>query len=149
MPTKDPNAGVAFALVTAAGMATALGGAIVFSPTLAKYASRRTLAAALGLSAGVMTYLSLVKIFQKSNNSFLDAGHAEGDAYVYATLCFFAGVIFTIVSAHRDLNSNQTVHSTLDNQILSGSVLCGLQTFAFGRTVFVSLFRFPHFILIS
>jgi ZIP family zinc transporter len=48
MPTNDPNVGIAFALVTGAGMCTALGAAIVFSPTLVKYASRKTLAAALG-----------------------------------------------------------------------------------------------------
>jgi ZIP family zinc transporter len=95
---SNDNVGVAFALVTAAGMATALGAAIVFSPTLVKYASRKTLAGALGLSAGVMTYVSFVEIFQKSNLSFLDAGHPENDAYMYSTLCFFAGVILMIVS---------------------------------------------------
>jgi ZIP family zinc transporter len=104
MPTNDENVGVAFALVTAAGMATALGAAIVFSPTLVKYASRRTLAGALGLSSGVMTYVSFVEILQKSNLSFLDAGRTEDDAYMYSTLCFFAGVILMIVS--RDLTTN-------------------------------------------
>ena len=100
MPTKDPNVGVAFALVTGAGMCTALGAAIVFSPTLVKYASRKTLAAALGFSAGVMSYVSFVEILQKSTLSFKDAGHSDYDAYMYLTLCFFAGVILMIVSTH-------------------------------------------------
>jgi ZIP family zinc transporter len=126
MPSNE-NVGVAFALVTAAGMATALGAAIVFSPTLVKYASRKTLAAALGLSAGVMIYVSFVEILQKSTLSFLDAGHPEDDAYMYSTLCFFAGVLLMIVSIHRDLNSN-IVHSALDNPEISGSELCSLQT---------------------
>jgi ZIP family zinc transporter len=98
MPTNNPNVGVAFALVTGAGMCTALGAAIVFSPTLVKYASRKTLAAALGLSAGVMSYVSFVEILQKSTLSFKDAGHSDDDAYMYSTLCFFAGVILMIVS---------------------------------------------------
>jgi ZIP family zinc transporter len=101
MPTENPNVGIAFALVTGAGMCTALGAAIVFSPTLVKYASRKTLAAALGLSAGVMSYVSFVEILQKSNLSFLDAGHTEDEAYLYSTLCFFAGVVLMIVSSQE------------------------------------------------
>ena len=98
MPVKnDENLGLAFGLVIGAGLSTALGAAVVFSPTLVKYASRRTLAGALGLSAGVMTYVSFVEIFQKSSASFEDAGFDEDKAYVYATLCFFGGVVFMVV----------------------------------------------------
>lgn len=100
MPTNDPNVGIAFALVCGAGMSTAIGAAIVFSPTLVKYASRKTLAAALGLSAGVMMYVSFVEILQKSTLSFVDAGHPEDDAYIYSTGCFFAGVILMILLNH-------------------------------------------------
>jgi zinc transporter ZupT len=149
MPTNNPNVGVAFALVTGAGMCTALGAAIVFSPTLVKYASRKTLAAALGLSAGVMSYVSFVEILQKSTLSFQDAGHSDDDAYMYSTLCFFAGVILMIVSTRLKL---QTVHSTLclDNPIITGLVPCGLiKRPRFGRRGLAVLFRFPHFICIS
>ena len=59
------NVGIAFALVILAGGAMGLGAAVVFFPRLVKLASRRTLAGALGLSAGVMTYVSFVAIFQK------------------------------------------------------------------------------------
>jgi ZIP family zinc transporter len=121
MPTNDPNVGIAFALVTGAGMCTALGAAIVFSPTLVKHASRKTLAAALGLSAGVMSYVSFTEILDKSKNSFLDAGHSEDEAYMYSTLCFFAGVLLMIVS-------------TCLRPKISGSVLCGLQTLPFRQT---------------
>jgi ZIP family zinc transporter len=110
MPTHDPNVGIAFALVSGAGMCTALGAAIVFSPTLVKFASRKTLAGALGLSAGVMCYVSFVEILQKSNISFLDAGHSEDEAYMYSTLCFFAGVILMIVSTVVErLDANQCI----------------------------------------
>jgi ZIP family zinc transporter len=91
--TESPNVAVAFGLVIGAGAATAIGAAVVFFPSLVKLASRRVLAGALGLSAGVMTYVSFVEIFKKSNLSFLNAGHSEQMAYVYATLCFFGGVV--------------------------------------------------------
>lgn len=48
-----------------------------------------------------MTYVSFVEIFNKSQSSFLDAGHSERDAYLYATLCFFGGVVVMLVSTNR------------------------------------------------
>jgi zinc transporter, ZIP family len=75
MPVEDnENVAVAFALVLGAGASTGLGASVVFFPSLVKLASRRTLAAGLGLSAGVMSYVSFVEIFQKSVRSFGDAG---------------------------------------------------------------------------
>lgn len=91
------NVGIAMALVAGAGGATALGASVVFFPRLVKLASRRVLASALGLSAGVMTYVSFVEIFQKSLKSFIKAGYSSGDSYLYATLCFFGGVTFMLL----------------------------------------------------
>lgn len=100
MPVEDnENVGIAFALVIGAGLATALGAGVVFVPSLVKYASRRTLAGALGLSAGVMTYVSFVEIFGKSSIAFEDSGFDEDKAYIYATICFFGGVVLMVVSA--------------------------------------------------
>jgi zinc transporter, ZIP family len=95
----NENVGVAFALVIGAGATTALGSAVVFVPSLVKYASKKTLAAGLGLSAGVMTYVSFVEIFAKSIDAFVSAGINYDTAYVYATLCFFAGIFLMVVSA--------------------------------------------------
>ena len=95
--SKEENVGVALALVVAAGASTGLGAAVVFFPSIVKLASRRVLAGSLGFSAGVMTYVSFVEIFVKSLGSFEDAGHEEKKAYLYATLCFFAGVIVMMV----------------------------------------------------
>lgn len=89
------NVGIAMALVTVAGLATGLGAAVVFFPSIVKLASRRVLAGSLGFSGGVMVYVSFVEIFGKSMSAFEDAfGEGEeGKAYAYATLCFFAGVV--------------------------------------------------------
>ena len=62
--TDSDNVGIAMALVAGAGASTALGASVVFFPSLVKLASRRVLASALGLSAGVMTYVSFVEIFE-------------------------------------------------------------------------------------
>jgi ZIP family zinc transporter len=94
---EDENVGIAFGLVIGAGAATGIGAAVVFVPALVRLASRKTLAAALGLSAGVMTYVSFVEIFAKSTGAFEDAGYNEDDAYIYGTSCFFAGVVLMVV----------------------------------------------------
>lgn len=95
---KSENVGIAFALVFAAGASTAVGASVVFFPSLVKLASRRTLAGGLGLSAGVMSYVSFVEIFAKSVGAFGDAGYdPEREGYIYATLCFFAGVVLMVV----------------------------------------------------
>jgi ZIP family zinc transporter len=95
---NEENVGLAFGLVIGAGLATALGASVVFFPSLIHLASRRTLAGALGFSAGVMTYVSFVEIFNKSKTSFQDSGLGEEKAYAYATVCFFGGVSFMVVS---------------------------------------------------
>lgn len=99
MTVAEGNVGVALGLVIGAGAATGLGSAVVFFPSLVKLASRRVLAGSLGLSAGVMTYVSFVEIFQKAVEGFADAGIDEDLAYIYATLSFFGGVVVMLVSA--------------------------------------------------
>ena len=98
MTVVKENVGTALALVVAAGAATALGAAVVFFPSIVKLASRRVLAGSLGFSAGVMTYISFVEIFAKATNSYAKAGHNANDAYLYATLSVFSGVLVMMVS---------------------------------------------------
>ena len=100
MPTTDSDAGLAFGLTVVAGAATAIGASVVFVPSLVRFASRRTLAAALGLSAGVMTYVSFVEILTKAYQHFLDSGNDEKVAYSFATVCFFGGVLLMLVRGH-------------------------------------------------
>jgi len=91
-PSLD-NAGLAFGLVTAAGLSTALGAAAVFWKRIVDVASTEVLAAGLGFSGGVMLYVSFVEIFVKSQESFEDHGKEANDAYYCATLCLFAGMV--------------------------------------------------------
>ena len=112
MSTAEGNVGAAIGLVCGAGAATAIGAAVVFFPSLVKLASRRVLAGSLGLSAGVMTYVSFVEIFVKSIDGFVasmvteDMSDDEAEekanlAYIYATLSFFGGVVVMLVSCNK------------------------------------------------
>ena len=84
---------VAFALTLGAGMCTCIGAAVVFNHKLVKYADNSFLAGSLSLSAGVMIYVSFIEIFQKSSAGFEDAGFSYGRSQLYATICFFCGII--------------------------------------------------------
>lgn len=87
------NAGVAFLLVTAAGLSTAVGAAAVYCKRFVTLASKRVLAAGLGFSGGVMLYVSFVEIFVKSQDAFNETGMEEKYAYMTATLCLMAGML--------------------------------------------------------
>ena len=91
----EGNVGWALGLVCIAGAATAIGAAVVFFPSIVKLASRRILAASLGFSAGVMTYVAFVKIFFQAVNAFGPdkAGFDDTKAFNFATLTFFCGVV--------------------------------------------------------
>jgi len=95
MGVASGNVGLAFGLVIAAGLSTTVGSAFVFCSDLA---SKNTLAAALGMSAGVMVYVSFAEIFTiKAIEGFLEEGHSDAEAQRYATFCFFAGIVFTVL----------------------------------------------------
>ena len=92
------NLGVAMGLVILAGGATSIGAAVVFFPSLVNLANSRTLAVSLGLSAGVMIFVSFIEIFGKSQSSFEEAGFEPEQAYALAMATFFSGAILMIVS---------------------------------------------------
>lgn len=79
---------LAFALTLFAGLATGLGGLFAFS----RHAqTKRFLSFALGLSAGVMIYVSFIDIFPKALDSMSQL-FSEQDAYFWTTIAFFIGM---------------------------------------------------------
>ena len=130
--TKE-NVGTAFLIVCVSGLATALGAAVVFLPSLVRYANQRVLAISMGLSAGVMLYVSFVEILAKSHQRFLQAQHGQNGSAFYAAACFFAGIFFmtalnTTVHAlsgghhhhHHHHGSHETPESTSKTLTLPG-----------------------------
>lgn len=90
MGVAKGETGKAFGLVCAAGLATSIGAAVVFSDRAIALANKKVLASCLGLAAGVMLYVSFLDIFSKSLDSYSEV-HTENHAYAFATLTFFTG----------------------------------------------------------
>jgi zinc transporter, ZIP family len=78
----------AFLITLFAGLATGIGGLLVFYK---KALNRKFLAISLGFSAGVMIYVSFVEILSKSIESLTEV-FGSNLGYVYATISFFAGI---------------------------------------------------------
>ena len=83
----------AFLLTLLAGLSTGSGGAFVF---FAKTIDRRLLCVSLGLSAGVMIYVSLVEILHESA-AMLSEVYGDKTGMLYAMLSFFGGILLIAV----------------------------------------------------
>jgi zinc transporter, ZIP family len=102
-----------------AGLATGIGSLLAFTR---QKPSDKFLAFMLGLSAGVMIYVSLVEIFQKAVKSLSVAFGDPGAGYLWATIGFFGGFIvialidkmFGHFHDHDDV-SNDTLNHTHDH----------------------------------
>ena len=78
----------AFSLTLFAGLSTGIGSALAF---YTKQTNHKFLSAALGFSAGVMIYVSMIEIFPKANES-LSLVYGETKGYWITTIAFFAGI---------------------------------------------------------
>jgi len=79
----------AFGLTLFAGLSTGIGGAIAF---FTKKTNKKLLSVALGFSAGVMIYVSMVEIFFKARESIsLELGDKIG--YIVTVIAFFGGML--------------------------------------------------------
>lgn len=85
---ESQNFWFALGLTIFAGLATGVGSLMSF---LSKKFNPKFLAGALGFSAGVMIYVSMVEIFIKAKDS-LGAAMGEKRGYVFTTLAFFIGI---------------------------------------------------------
>lgn len=85
----DSNVLFAFGLTLFAGLSTGIGSLIGFYH---KKVSPKFLAGALGFSAGVMIYVSLVEIFVKARSSLaIEFGEKKG--YIFTVIAFFSGIL--------------------------------------------------------
>lgn len=85
----DSNILYPLLLTLGAGLATGIGSAIAF---LTRRTNKRLLSFSLGLSGGVMIYVSFVELFQQSQLTLAaEWGQRHGTAMTVA--CFFAGIL--------------------------------------------------------
>lgn len=84
----DTSVLFAFGLTLFAGLATGIGSALAF---FAKKTNTKFLSLALGFSAGVMIYVSMVEIFVKAKDALTtEMGDTAG--YWVTTIAFFGGI---------------------------------------------------------
>ncbi len=89
MEDFDPNNVLfAFLLTLFAGLATGIGSALAF---FTKTTNTKFLSIALGFSAGVMIYVSLIEIFQKAKDSLVLI-HGNVTGTWITVIAFFAGI---------------------------------------------------------
>ncbi len=84
----DTNVLFAFGLTLFAGLATGVGSAMAI---FRKKTDKKFLSFSLGLSAGVMLYVSFVEILSKSQDS-LTAVYGETQGAIFTVCGFFAGI---------------------------------------------------------
>lgn len=86
----NTNVIFALSLTVLAGLATGIGSIIAL---FAKTTNTKFLAGSLGFSAGVMLYVSMIEIFQKSK-TYLSDSCGDKIGYYAAVGAFFAGILF-------------------------------------------------------
>jgi ZIP family zinc transporter len=82
------NVTFAFALTLFAGLSTGIGSAIGL---LSKKFNPKLLTIALGFSAGVMIYVSMIEIFVKAKDA-LSITLGEKNGYIWTVVAFFVGI---------------------------------------------------------
>jgi ZIP family zinc transporter len=88
----DQNAFIAFMLTLFAGLSTGIGSLISF---FASKTNTKVLSFSLGLSAGVMIYVSFVEMLPNSFN-FLAGVYGETGSW-YAVAAFFGGMLLSLI----------------------------------------------------
>ena len=147
--TDTGNTQIIFALLLSlgAGMATAIGSCIAF---FFKRSDRKFLSFILGLSAGVMIYISLVELLAESRGKLIELyGHRPG-AFL-AIGAFFAGIaaamlIDKLIPSHENPHEFRGVEEMdtprhHDRMLRSGllfALAVGIHNFPEGMAVFVS-----------
>lgn len=84
----ENNVLFAFGLTLFAGLSTGIGSALAF---YTKKTNKKFLSGALGFSAGVMIYVSMIEIFVKARAS-LEAVYGSSKGYFITTVAFFCGI---------------------------------------------------------
>jgi zinc transporter, ZIP family len=96
---------MAFGLTLFAGLATGIGSALAF---FAKSTNTKFLSVALGFSAGVMIYVSMIEIFFKAKDALV--GHLGVVAGNWATVGGFFGGMFLIAIIDKLVPSMENPH---------------------------------------
>ena len=89
----EENVLFAFGLTIFAGLSTGIGSLIAF---MTKTTNRKFLSVALGFSAGVMIYVSMVEILVKAKDAFIQSMGLKAGTWMTA-VAFFTGMFFIAI----------------------------------------------------
>jgi len=145
----EGNVLFALGLTVFAGLATGIGSLIGF---MSKEFNPRFLTVALGFSAGVMIYVSMVEIFAKARDS-LSISFGDKMGYVWTTVAFFAGIavialIDKLIPSYEnphEMNVEQKIEDSTDDQKkrlmrmgVFSALAIGIHNFPEGLATFMS-----------
>ncbi len=145
----NSNVMFALSLTIMAGLATGVGSVIA---VFAKTTNTKFLAGSLGFSAGVMLYVSMIEIFQKSR-TYLSAAMGDKIGYYIAVAAFFGGILFIglidyfVPSAEGDignLNDKDNRSIALKRMGFMTALAIGIHNFPEGLATFTSALKDPH-----
>ena len=106
---------IAFGLTLFAGLATGIGSLLAF---YTKQTNKKFLSAALGFSAGVMIYVSMIEIFAEARSS-LEAYYGGIKGYWITTIAFFGGIAL-IALIDKFVPSAENPHEMKDVRDMKG-----------------------------
>ncbi len=148
----ENNVLIAFLLSLAAGLSTGIGGAIGI---FAKRSNTKFLTFALGLSAGVMVYISFIEMMPESL-SMLETTYGLKGAKLVQLLSFFAGMLLIAIidkavpesnNPHEAKNWNPQDEGYKAHELEKTGILTGLaiaiHNFPEGMASFVAALRSP------
>ncbi|MCC5467311.1 zinc transporter ZupT [Pelosinus baikalensis] len=110
------NLWAAFGLTLFAGLCTGIGSALAF---LTKRTNKKFLSLALGFSAGVMIYVSMIEIFRKAQDSLI-LGLGEKMGSWITVISFFGGMLF-IAAIDKLIPSHENPHEMHSVEEIAGS----------------------------
>lgn len=126
----------AFLLTLFAGLSTGIGSIIGF---MSKKFNPKFLAGALGVSAGVMIYVSFVEIFQKALTS-LTKTFGDKSGYTYTVIAFFAGMAL-IAIIDKLIPEEENPHEMHDNASIQEHKLMRMGIFS---ALAIAIHNFPE-----
>jgi len=148
------NVPYALGLTVFAGLSTGIGSLIAF---FAKNTNKKFLSAALGFSAGVMIYVSMIEIFSEARKAFISYMGVKTGTWM-TVIAFFSGIAHIMVidklvpsyeNPHeiRDMDSGDSAGNTDKRKLLrTGFVVAiaiAIHNFPEGLATFVSALHDP------
>lgn len=140
---------LAFLVTLFAGLSTGLGSFLVFNKSIKK---EILLPISLGLSAGVMIYVSFVEIFPKAVEA-LSIAYSEEASYLITTILFFVGMgIIAVIdylipdkaNPHEFFDDPETQSQHLMRLGLFSALAIALHNFPEGLATFIATLQDPR-----